>query len=210
MTPIIFHGMMLAFGLILPIGIQNTFVLSQGILHRQWTQAVPAVIAVALCDTILITLAILGVSAVAFQILSIRYAMGAIGIIFLAVMGWKTWRSSTKSLTSGQAKEVYPAWSPKKQVLFAVTVSFLNPHALIDTLGVIGGSASVYTDASSRIIFGTACAGVSWAWFAFLAMLGHCAGKFGSLEKTTRIIGKISAGMMWLSAVYLGRLIFME
>jgi L-lysine exporter family protein LysE/ArgO len=210
MTPIIFHGMILAFGLILPIGIQNAFILSQGALHRDWMQAAPAVIAVALCDTILITLAIMGVSAVALQIPSIRYAMGAIGIVFLAIMGWKTWRSATEPPTSGQDKEAYAAWSPKKQMLFAVTVSFLNPHALIDTLGVIGGSASVYTDLTSRIIFGTACAGVSWVWFAFLVTLGHFAGKLGSIEKTTRIIGKISAVMMWLSAVYLGKLIFME
>lgn len=210
MIPIIFHGMILALGLILPIGIQNAFILSQGASHRYWMQAAPSVIAVALCDTILIALAVMGVSAVALQIPSMRYAMGAIGIFFIAIMGWKTWRSATESPTSGQDKETYAAWSPRKQILFAVTVSFLNPHALIDTLGVIGGSVSVYTDTTSRIVFGTACAGVSWVWFTFLVTLGHFAGKLGSIEKTTRIIGKISAVMMWLSAIYLGKLIFME
>ena len=35
--------------------------------------------------------------------------------------------------------------SAKKQIGFAISVSLLNPHAIMDTVGVIGTSASVYS-----------------------------------------------------------------
>ncbi len=35
--------------------------------------------------------------------------------------------------------------SPMKQVSFALSVSLLNPHAILDTIGVIGSSAALYS-----------------------------------------------------------------
>ena len=40
----------------------------------------------------------------------------------------------------------------KKQILFALSVSLLNPHAIMDTVGVIGTSASVY-DGYDKVVF---------------------------------------------------------
>ncbi|HLN62256.1 MAG TPA: hypothetical protein VK464_11950 [Symbiobacteriaceae bacterium] len=40
----ILHGLILAFGLILPLGVQNTFIFTQGALHRRWAGALPAVL----------------------------------------------------------------------------------------------------------------------------------------------------------------------
>lgn len=48
------HGFLLSLGLILPIGIQNGFVLSQGSLHKRWLQALPTVVTASLCDTLLV------------------------------------------------------------------------------------------------------------------------------------------------------------
>ncbi|MGG4507516.1 amino acid transporter, partial [Heyndrickxia sporothermodurans] len=56
------HGIMLAFGLILPLGVQNVFVFNQGATHKKFTNALPAVITAGVCDTILISLAVAGVS----------------------------------------------------------------------------------------------------------------------------------------------------
>ena len=57
-----------------------------------------------------------------------------------------------------------------KQISFALSVSLLNPHAIMDTIGVIGTSASAY-DGSEKIAFTVATISVSWLWFIFLAIL---------------------------------------
>ena len=61
----ILHGVMLAF-LILPLGAQNVFIFQQGAWQNMW-QAFPAVIAAAVCDTILI-IAVAGVSMIIAEI----------------------------------------------------------------------------------------------------------------------------------------------
>lgn len=40
----------------------------------------------------------------------------------------------------------------KKQIGFALSVSLLNPHAIMDTVGVIGTSASVYSG-TGKVLF---------------------------------------------------------
>ena len=56
------HGIGLAFGLILPLGVQNVFIFNQGAIHKRFSRALPAVITAGFCDTILILLAVAGVS----------------------------------------------------------------------------------------------------------------------------------------------------
>lgn len=199
-----FHGFILALALILPIGMQNGFILSQGALHKRWIAALPAVVAAAICDTILVGLAVVGVSAAALHIVWLRYVFGIIGIVFLLYIGWTTWRDSAKE----QQDENASAWSPKRQVKFAISVSLLNPHALIDTLAVIGGSALVYTSWSDKFAFGIACAAVSWIWFFVLVVLGHLAGRAAVKRASLGLINRISALMMWSSAIYLGYIIY--
>ncbi|ALA71771.1 lysine transporter [Geobacillus stearothermophilus 10] len=53
------HGLILAFGLIFPLGVQNVFILTQGAIQRRWRRALPAVLTASLCDTLLILLAVL-------------------------------------------------------------------------------------------------------------------------------------------------------
>ena len=56
------HGFILALGLILPLGVQNLFVLQQGILQPRLWKTVPAVVTAALCDTVLISCSVGGVA----------------------------------------------------------------------------------------------------------------------------------------------------
>ncbi|EJY57179.1 Lysine exporter protein (LYSE/YGGA) [Alicyclobacillus hesperidum URH17-3-68] len=204
MLEAVLHGFLLSIALIMPIGMQNGFLFSQGALHKHWLGAVPAVIAAALCDTLLITLAVIGVSAAAFHIVWLRLIFGIIGICFLIYMGWTTWRdepSETQSTNQG-------VWTIKRQVTFAASVSLLNPHALLDTLAVIGGSASVYTTWPVKIAFGAACAAVSWIWFFVLMTIGHVASRTAARMSAKRMINRLSALMMWASAVYLGYILY--
>lgn len=47
----IIHGIVLAFGLILPLGVQNVFIFQQGAWQKQVWRALPAVISASVCDT---------------------------------------------------------------------------------------------------------------------------------------------------------------
>jgi len=130
-----FHGMILAFGLILPLGVQNVFVFSQGATQPHLVRAFPASITAAICDTLLILLAVFGLSIIVLQFVWLRVALMTVGILFLLYMGYTIWRSAPATTDNNAALPV------KKQMLFALSVSLLNPHAILDTIGVIGTSA---------------------------------------------------------------------
>lgn len=109
------HGLILAFGLILPLGMQNVFILTQGAVQRRWRHALPAVLTASLCDTLLIFLAILGVSLVWLGSAWLKTAVMGAGILFLLYMGWSTWESEP-STGESEAAERFP---PRKQIAFA-------------------------------------------------------------------------------------------
>ena len=197
------HGFILAIGLIIPIGMQNGFILFQGALHKKWIHTLPTIITAGLSDTFLIGLGVMGVSAAAFHITWLRYSIGLIGIVFLLYIGWASWKNPGTEAENRSAT----TWPARRQIGFTLSVSLLNPHALIDTLAVIGGSATVYTTLSERLAFWAACVTVSWSWFFFLSLVGHWAGRL-AFENILQIINRISAIIMWASAIYLGYLIF--
>ncbi|MGZ4032892.1 MAG: LysE/ArgO family amino acid transporter [Tumebacillaceae bacterium] len=194
------HGILLAFGLILPLGVQNVFVFNQGIMHQKWRQGLPVVITAALCDTVLISAAVLGVSVVVLRVGWLQTGIKIVGLLFLLYMGWMTWRSKPEEADDGEEAR---SWSPERQVLFAMSVSLLNPHAILDTIGVIGTSSLEYPMGSAKLAFTLACIGVSWLWFLGLMTAGHL---LGSLEGTARYrvwLNRVSAVIMWGSGLFL-------
>jgi L-lysine exporter family protein LysE/ArgO len=83
--------------------------------------------------------------------------------------------------------------------VLGLAFSLLNPHAILDTVGVLGPSSLAY-DGYARAAFAGACLTVSWAWFAGLAFSGHV---LESVTGMRRALGRISAVAMWASAAYL-------
>lgn len=81
MEPLI-HGMLLAFGLILPLGVQNVFIFNQGATHKKFTNALPAIITAGVCDTVLIYLAVTGVSIIVFSFEWLTLLLYLIGFFF--------------------------------------------------------------------------------------------------------------------------------
>lgn len=191
MTEAVFHGFLLSLGLILPLGVQNTFILTQGALHRRWAGALPAVLTAAICDTILITVAVSGISLVVLTIPWFKQALSWVGVLFLLYMGWATWRS-TPSVDSAASDE----WPLRRQITFAASVSLLNPHAILDTIAVIGTTSLQYVGAA-KLGYTLTCIAVSWLWFTGLAMAGHLLGMAASGVGLRRWLNRISALIMW-------------
>lgn len=189
------HGFILSFGLILPLGVQNIFIFNQGALHKNIIRALPAIITAAVCDTVLITLAVVGVSVVVFGCFWIKTILLGFGCLFLLYMGWVTWNAKP-----GRGNEAAQPFPPGKQVLFAASASLLNPHAIIDTIGVIGTSSLSY-EGAGKIAFAGACILVSWIWFLGLALAGRATGELDRTGRLLSALNKVSALVMWGAAI---------
>ncbi|NEX78669.1 amino acid transporter [Bacillus thermocopriae] len=196
------HGIILAFGLILPLGVQNVFVFNQGATQKKFTHALPSVITAGICDTLLITMAVAGVSIMVLHIEWLRTLMFIVGFFFLAYMGWLMWKNTPEFNNHPES------FTPSKQILFAASVSLFNPHAIMDTIGVIGASSLVYSGIK-KWIFSIACILVSWVWFFSLAITGKKIGQIDTNGKLLKRINQISAFIIWSMAVYLGSQLFL-
>lgn len=197
MMDAILHGFVLAFGLIIPLGAQNVFIFNQGAVQQRLIRVLPVVITASLCDTLLISAAVLGVSFVILSAPWLQMGLFSIGILFLLYMGWTVWHAQVNTQHT-HAEEV----SPKKQIAFAASVSLLNPHAILDTVGVIGTSSISYMG-SEKIAFTITCILVSWVWFLGLAIAGRAVGNLDRSGTIVLKINKLSALIIWGVAFYL-------
>ncbi|WP_271399557.1 LysE/ArgO family amino acid transporter [Staphylococcus nepalensis] len=180
------HGLILAFGLILPLGAQNVFVFNQGANHKRLIKAMPVIITARLCDTFLIVLAVLGVSVILLSLPVLQIIIYCIGFVFLIYMAWSLWKEQPQTL------ERYYSMTARKQIGFAISVSLLNPHAIMDTIGVIGTNAALY-EGSDKVLFTVATVTISWIWFIFLAIAGKFVGHVDRTGKYIIVLNKISA-----------------
>ncbi|BAH18416.1 LysE/ArgO family amino acid transporter [Macrococcoides caseolyticum] len=182
----ILHGFLLAFGLILPLGAQNVFVFNQGANHKSFKKIIPVVVIAGLCDTLLILLAVFGVSLLLNQYPALQLIIYSIGFIFLLYMAWSLWHESPSS------KSDSTPMSAKKQISFALSVSLLNPHAIMDTIGVIGTNAAMYQHAE-KIVFTITTISVSWIWFISLGLIGKLVGNIDQEGKFILALNKVSS-----------------
>ncbi|MCM3023401.1 LysE/ArgO family amino acid transporter [Heyndrickxia ginsengihumi] len=202
MEPLI-HGIILSFGLILPLGAQNVFVFNQGTVHKHIIYALPAIITAGLCDTILIFIAVAGVSIIMLQFVWLRMLLLIIGVCFLAYIGYALWKSSSNINTVQQPQH----FSMKRQIVYAASVSLLNPHAMLDTVGVIGTNSLMYTG-FEKWLYTIACISVSWVWFFSLAMIGRKVGQIDQKGHLLKRMNQVSAFIIWGTALFMGAQLF--
>lgn len=192
------YGVFLAFGLITPLGIQNIFLFNQGATQKHFVYALPSVITAGICDAILIMMAVLGVSVVVLTIPWLKTVIFVIGFVFLLYMGWVTFTAAASNSKVGAQP-----LSAKRQIGFALSVSILNPHAIIDSIGVIGTN-SLHFMGKEKIVFTTACILVSFIWFFSMAVTGHFVHRVDKGGMLLRYINKFSAIIIWTVALYIG------
>ncbi|MDQ0339797.1 L-lysine exporter family protein LysE/ArgO [Caldalkalibacillus uzonensis] len=199
MIEAIIHGIVLAFGLILPLGVQNVFIFNQGATQPTLFRAFPAVLTASVCDTLLILLAVLGVSLIVLTLTWLKTMVFGIGFLFLIYMGWVIWKGKPASVNHTEARPL----SAKKQIVFAASVSLLNPHAIMDTVGVIGTNSLTYAG-DDRWAFTLATMIVSWLWFWGLAIAGRAVGRLDDSGRVMQAMNRLSALVIWGVALYMG------
>lgn len=195
-----FHGFVLALGLILPLGAQNVFIFNQGASQPKLKLALPAVLTACLCDTLLIGLSVLGVALAVLQFAWLQILLYTVGLFFLLYMGYSVWKTTPGQ--SGEASQP-SAMKASKQIAFAASVSLLNPHAILDTIGVIGTSSLVY-EGLNKGVFSLTCIAVSWLWFVGLALAGRMTGRMDASGRWMRLINRVSAVIIWGVALFIG------
>ncbi|UKS30442.1 LysE/ArgO family amino acid transporter [Paenibacillus sp. HWE-109] len=197
MLTTVLHGLMLGIGLILPVGVQNVFIFNQGASQRTYFRALPAIFTASICDTCLILAAVLGMSFVVLSFSWLQVILYGCGFIFLLYMGWVLWKSKSGASSAQQVS------TPGKQIVFAASVSLLNPHAIMDTIGVIGTNSLHYTG-SDKWLFTLSVILVSWLWFCGLAFAGRVVGKRDFSGLFLAKLNKVSACLIWGVALYMG------
>ena len=155
-------GLSLGLMMILPVGAQSLFVINQGLLAgfpRAWVGA----IAVCCCDSLLIVLGAAGASAL-LAALGYREVLIICGSAFLVVMGLLTLKAHPPRHADGKHLT-----NVGVSVAQAVGVSVLNPHAFLDTVGVLGAAIAAQP-VKERIAFAVGVVGASWVWYLILSL----------------------------------------
>ncbi|MBY0207055.1 LysE/ArgO family amino acid transporter [Paenibacillus cucumis (ex Kampfer et al. 2016)] len=183
------HAVVLAFGLILPLGVQNVFIFNQGLTQKKYLHALPAIITAGISDTLLIGAAVGGMSLILIQWPILTHVLYVAGSLFLLYMAWGLWKSSASS------DKAPTAMSAGRQIAFAASVSILNPHALLDTVAVIGTSSIQYAG-GERMYFTVTTMAVSWIWFLGLAAAGSVVGNHDRTGHLRIVLNRISALIM--------------
>ncbi len=169
-------GLALGLAMILPIGPQNLFVLNSALLGG-WRRGVIAALTAAVCDTLLIALGATSVAAIFARYPLLRLALLALGIMFLLILGIGSLRTaSEEAVRQGDAvtadqQATPPAPALPRLVLMGIGCSWGNPHAILDTVAVLGAAIAAQA-ATARLPFAAGAVTASWLFFLLLLVVG--------------------------------------
>lgn len=182
-------------GLIIAIGAQNAFVLSQGVRRSHYI-IIPLICA--LCDAALITLGVTGMGAVIASSKTISFVAGIGGALFLFFYGLGSFRSALKGGSLQNDADLQT--SLKKAVLTTLAVTLLNPHVYIDTVILLGSIAGQFK-APGHIYFGAGAVVASFLWFFSLSFGGKVLAPLFSRQLSWRILDTVVGCVIWAIAL---------
>ena len=194
-------GMALSLSLIVAIGPQNAHLLRMG-LQRQHLWLSVAVCAVA--DMALIAIGVIGLAQLGQLSERLYGALLGATVLVLLLYGWQAARRFWQGYNAPAQTfgESHTGMSRRKAVTAALTFSWLNPHAWIDTAVLIGGASLAYQE-QARTGFGVGAMVGSGVWFVTLGALAWWLGKRLGQSGIWRWIDGLVAVIMWAIAATL-------
>lgn len=184
-------------GLIVAIGAQNAFVLSQSI--RRNHHLLIALIC-SLCDAALIVAGVGGMGSVLASQPVLTHAATWGGAIFLIGCGYRAFRSALKGGQLEPDQDI--SRSLKSVVSITLAVTLLNPHVYLDTV-VLLGSISAQIPVGSRWFFGAGAVSASFVWFFTLGLGGQMLAPFFRNRSAWKILDGTVCVTMWAVAASL-------
>lgn len=200
MLNIYLQGFLVTAGLIIAIGAQNAFVLSNAVRGNR-----PLMIA-AICsggDLLLIGLGLAGVGTLVATYPDLMRYAAFTGAIFLATYGCFALRSALRGSTGLQVDKRLPV-TRGTLILSTLAVTFLNPHAYLDTVVLIGSIGGQFP-LDQRLVFGGGAITASILWFFTLGFGGPLLAPFFRRRSAWRILDGLVCLMMWGIALTLVR-----
>lgn len=197
-------GFTLMATLIMPIGMQNAFVLNQGI-KRQHHLLVASFCS--LSDAFFMSIGVWGGAKLLSSSPWLLQTIGILGSIFMSYYGFTCLKAAIKKDQLDLESEQHG--SLKTVLLACAAFTFFNPHVYIDTIVILGGfAANLQHDQLPWFTVGGVTASI--VWFFSLALLGKKLSPFLAKPKSQQIINFAIAIMMWVLAAYLIHFIFYQ
>ena len=184
-------------GLIVAIGAQNAFVLSQGV--RRNHHFIIAFICI-ICDVFFISVGVAGFgTAVSTNpTLSQLVAWGGAGFLFFYGVG------ALRSALRGGSMEISArtVMTLRAAIIATLSVTLLNPHFYLDTV-ILLGSVSSQFHGESRLYFWVGAVSASTLWFISLSFGGQMLAPLFKKQISWRILDSVVCATMWTIAVLL-------
>ena len=204
-NPAFVTGMLLSLSLIMAIGPQNAHVMRMGLLRQHlW-------LTVALCvgaDLLLISVGVAGLAAIGGLPTWLVNAMTAAGALVLCIYGALAARRffQARGASTPRADTLRAAVEPRitrrQAVAGALALSWLNPHAWLDTAVLIGTASLAYARPDNAV-FGLGAAAGSLLWFVLLGLVMAKLGQHLSGPGVWRVLDAVVALTMWACALWL-------
>jgi L-lysine exporter family protein LysE/ArgO len=193
----LFYGFGTGIGLIVAIGAQNAFVLSQGI--RKSHQVIIALICI-LCDTLFISAGVIGFGTAAATNSTLLQAVAWCGAGFLFFYGWGSFRSALKGGTLDTNNQA--EMSLKAAIITTLAVTLLNPQFYLDTVFILG-SVSSHFRGQDLFYFWIGAVSASTLWFISLSLGGRMLAPVFQKQIAWRILDSLVCTTMWTIALSL-------
>jgi L-lysine exporter family protein LysE/ArgO len=203
-TPVFFAGMVLSLSLIMAIGPQNAHVMRMGLLRQHVWLTISVCV---LTDIALIGVGVAGLAQLGGLSDQLLGALTGAGALVLLIYGAQAMRrflrpGVTPVTVDGQPAAATSRMSRRQAVGLALALSWLNPHAWLDTAVLIGTASLAYA-APANAVFGLGAAAGSALWFIALGgAMGYLGQRLNS-PHVWRAMDGLVALMMWGTAVWL-------
>ena len=187
-------GFLLMASVIVAIGPQNAFLLRQAVRREQaWLTAGIFLFG----DITMVMLGGFGIGHLLERWPLLKLLLTALGAAYVFWFGLGVFRQllRPKALTAGTAAE-------KNVATKALAVTFLNPHAIFDTVILVGTMALQFPgDAKLSFMAGAICG--STVWFLGVAWIGQRLAPYLSRPQVWRVIDGIIVAVMLIMALTL-------
>lgn len=156
------NGLLLGLSLIIALGPQNVFLIKQG---ARKNHAVLSAVVCFFCDLLLIGASITGLHQLLVLRPILQVWMMFFGCMFLLFYAFKALKNAFSEPEQKKEHTIQPQ-NRTQIIILALGFSLLNPHAIIDSLVIIGGGSSEYPDQQLSFLMGVITS--SFIWFSSL------------------------------------------
>ena len=184
-------------GLIVAVGAQNAFVLSQGV--RRNHHFIIALICI-VCDAVFISAGVAGFGTAVSTNPTLSQVVSWGGAGFLFVYGVGALRSALRG--GGMELSDRTVLTLKAAIIATLAVTLLNPHFYLDTV-ILLGSVSSQFHGESRLYFWVGAVSASTLWFISLSLGGQMLAPLFKKQISWRILDTVVCATMWTIAVFL-------